>query len=316
MLESAREGEQDLIEQAEQTKRDETVGTDVDADGDAHDPGTAACSETVGRGWVVPPAGSRVDALFIVTHQRLGIGRPDGSEDPVWIELSSITKVDAIGDPVDDLQEIELVRADGPSVSAGWTEKFAAAVIEALRCSLEHSGDPQGANGDIPIEATATEIQAMEEPAGQASPATETQAVEEPAGEASPAPQESHVLVPDEVTAGAVLELEDVTYIGGFPGESKKRKRCTASLSSDALEVKGQSSVHMRLAWDTVRTVEAQNCDEARFRTNTKIHPDSSALVFECEDGATVILEARDCPTIALRQALEELLQRVDVEVK
>ena len=57
-----------------------------------------------------------------------------------------------------------------------------------------------------------------------------------------------------------------------------------------------------------VRTIEVQNADEARFRMNTKIHRDASALVIECDQGVTILLEARDCPTIALRSAISQLL--------
>lgn len=111
------------------------------------------------------------------------------------------------------------------------------------------------------------------------------------------------------------LELEDVTYLGGFPGQAKKRKRCTATLSDGGLDLSGPGGLSIRMGWDSVRTVEVQNSDEARFRMNTKIHRDASALVLECEHDVTVLLEARDCPTIALRSAIAQLLRGRSVSV-
>jgi hypothetical protein len=58
-----------------------------------------------------------------------------------------------------------------------------------------------------------------------------------------------------------------------------------------------------------------QNADEARFRTNTKIHRDASALVLECDQDVTILIEARDCPTIALRSAMNQLLDGLAVVV-
>jgi hypothetical protein len=48
---------------------------------------------------------------------------------------------------------------------------------------------------------------------------------------------------------------------------------------------------------------------------NTKIHRDASALVVECEQGVTVLLEARDCPTLALRSAISQLMTDLPVVV-
>ena len=64
-----------------------------------------------------------------------------------------------------------------------------------------------------------------------------------------------------------------------------------------------------------MRTVEVQNADEARFRMNTKIHRDASALVVECDQDVTMLFEARDCPTIALRSAMSQLLAELAVVV-
>jgi hypothetical protein len=112
-----------------------------------------------------------------------------------------------------------------------------------------------------------------------------------------------------------MLELEDVVYLGGYPGHSKKRKRCTATLSRVGLELSGPGDLHFRVAWEVVRTIEVQNSDEARFRMNAKIHRDASALVVECDQGVTILLEARDCPTIALRSAISQLMADLPVVV-
>jgi hypothetical protein len=106
-----------------------------------------------------------------------------------------------------------------------------------------------------------------------------------------------------------------VVYLGGYPGHGKKRKKCTATLGRAGLEVSGPGDLHFRISWDVVRTIEVQNSDEARFRMNAKIHRDASALVIECDQDVTLLLEARDCPTIALRSAIGQLLADVPVVV-
>ncbi|HTN99205.1 MAG TPA: hypothetical protein VL068_00915, partial [Microthrixaceae bacterium] len=119
----------------------------------------------------------------------------------------------------------------------------------------------------------------------------------------------------DHGSRSAALELEDVTYLGGFPGQTKRRKRCIATLTMEGLEVTGPTDLAVRIAWTSVNSIETQNSDEARFRTNTKIHRDSSALVIDCEDGVTLMLEARDCPTVPLRSAITQLLGDLSVVV-
>ena len=114
-------------------------------------------------------------------------------------------------------------------------------------------------------------------------------------------------------------------HIVGFPLYSlivnlqhnlhKKRKRCTATLGRAGLELARPGDLHFRLSWDVVRTIEVQNADEARFRMNAKIHRDASALVVECDQGVTILLEARDCPTLALRAAIGQLLDDTSVVV-
>lgn len=111
------------------------------------------------------------------------------------------------------------------------------------------------------------------------------------------------------------LVLEDVTYLGGYPGQNKKRKKCTATLTQEAVEFAGPNGIGFRVPWDVVRTIEAQNADEARFRINTKVHRDATALVLECDQDVTILLEARDCPTIPLRNAIAQLVSELPVVV-
>lgn len=217
----------------------------------------AADHEAVGNGWVVLPGSVRDDAVFMISGSRLGIGPAGADSVPVWFDLTNIKNLDAIGDPIDGVVEVELRTLDGDLIGAGWPQDFCDVVVRALRATM-----------DLP-------------------PSSRT-----------------------------LLELEDVTYLGGFPGHTKKRKRCTAVLSTEGIEISGQPNLSIGLSWDEVVSLDAQNSDEARFRTNTKIHRDASAIIIEPRDGDPLVLEARDCPTVALRQAIITLLQGVDVTVR
>ena len=138
--------------------------------------------------------------------------------------------------------------------------------------------------------------------------------VGEPDMFAAPIAEQDHTQPVGSPPAGSTaLVLEDVVYLGGYPGQTKKRKKCTATLTREGLEVTGPSGLSFRVSWDVVRTVETQNADEARFRMNTKVHRDATALVVECQQEVTILLEARDCPTIPLRTAIAQLV--VDLRV-
>jgi hypothetical protein len=120
---------------------------------------------------------------------------------------------------------------------------------------------------------------------------------------------------PMETNDSTALVLEDVTYLGGYPGQPKKRKRCTATFTQEGIEVDGPTGLAFRVGWDVVNSIEAQNADEARFRMNTRIHRDASAVVVQCEQAVTLVLEARDCPTLPLRSAIVQLVDELDVVV-
>ena len=403
--------------------------------------------DAMGQGWVTPPGGERVDALFVLAGTSLGIGRTERIAAPVWLALSDLVSLDAIGEPADGLTEVEIGMADGTVIGAGWTDEFCSAVVECLRSGAESrseiavgtdlpaSTDPVAPVQDPAVAGVSTastesspfvvspaptptpEYVARHEPdadiaaapgapdvrfdeivAGErhTSPVAPLGAVSEtgsspfgptpsgptapgptapgptaadltavdpiatggesdavvfsaqpvvrnrsrgadsngsfltvpqaptgidlvPAEEATPVgdPVEPPVATPpvEPIDRSGALELEDVVYLGGYPGQTRRRKKCTAVLTHAGLEVAGPGDLRFRIAWDVVKTVEAQNSDEARFRMNTKIHGNSSALVIECDQGVTILLEARDCPTIPLRSAIAQLLADLPVLV-
>jgi hypothetical protein len=390
-----------------------SVHDDDDASGSEVEP------DAVGRGWVTPPGGARVEALFVLAGASLGIGRTERVVAPVWLALSDLVNLDAIGDPVDGLLEVEISMADGTVIGAGWPEPFCDAVVAALRTQLEDASSstsvPDASTGpvaspDAPLAAADTDTAAgtadtaadgtearigvdelpspptlslvpnvpdadadlgaaeqgapdvrfdevvsseFEREADPVTPAAPHTPPPEAAtgvfsaqpvvrnrsrrgdanGTATSTPSAAEQVLHDDTPSGSTaedaasspadvaarrtgaLELEDVVYLGGYPGQTRKRKKCTAVLSNDGLEVAGPGDLQFRIAWDAVKTVEAQNSDEARFRMNTKIHRDSSALVVECDQGVTILLEARDCPTIPLRSAIGQLLVDLPVVV-
>ena len=327
----------------------------------------AAC-----RGWVDPPEQSRIDALFVLAGLGLGIQRTDVVTTPVWLDLSEVEAMDALGDPQDGLVHVEIVMNDSTVVGAGWTESFCSAVVSALTAgtvskpaaasdaepALEPIADAASSHEDAPNvlgevspteEAPATpnpyepvlqvappvvrdrsrlaeaadeaETLLVAETAQAENLVPEFSAGETPQGEQQRGESLQDAVSPeaaDEVPAADSspgLELEDVVYLGGYPGQTKKRKNCTAVLTRAGLEVVGPADLRFRMSWDSVTSVEPQNSDEARFRMNTKIHRDSSALVIECDQGITLLLEARDCSTIPLRSAITQLLAGLPVLV-
>lgn len=262
----------------------------------------------VGRGWFEQPGGVREPALFMLSGPSLGVSGQAGATPPQWYDLGDVTGLDAVGDPVEGLQTVEVAMGgSGRGLRAGWTEEFCASVVEALRSTLAPSDAEHTSSTPAPAPAPASPVEAppVDPVPAVASPVQETSADAVPADTAPVATGES----------GAALVLEDVTYLGGYPGQDRKHKRCTATLTRDALELSGSKGVMFRVPWDGVRSIEAQNADEARFRMNTKIHRDATALVLECDQTVTVLLEARDCPTIPLRGAIAQLVDDLSVVV-
>ncbi len=297
--------------------------------------------DAVARGWVVPPGGSRVDAIFVLAGTSLGIGRVERTTSPVWLNLDDLVNLDAIGEPIDGLTEVEILMEDERVIGAGWPDEFCAAVVDILRSSTGRADATPGSPADTthghPAASAVVEVEATPAPAPDTPDAAAPAAVAPDAAPAdADAPSGAQVVVEaaappvaagifatqapatspaPESTPAAALELEDVVYLGGYPGQSKRRKKCTVGMSRAAIELKGPGDLQFRVGWDVVRTIEVQNADEARFRMNTKIHRDASALVVECDQGVTILLEARDCPTIALRSAISQLLDGLPVVV-
>ncbi len=116
-------------------------------------------------------------------------------------------------------------------------------------------------------------------------------------------------------SAAGELTLEDVVYHGGYPGQTKKRKKCVAVLDAGGVSVNGPNGPDFRLGWEVVRSVEAQNADEAKFRLGVKVKRNSTVVVLDCEQGVTIVIEARDVSTMPLKGALHELLDGGSVSV-
>ena len=287
------------------------VGVEPGANGSDVEPDAAA------RGWVRSQDGARQDALFVLAGRTLGVSPGEQAGGTRWLDLDELVNLDALGDPQrwhtgDEVQAVEVRMADGTELVAGWPIAFCEEVVATLQRLVEPTDQ------EPTVEEVADEVS---EPAPTPAPVdTATQAEQPPTPTQAPSPSPFQAPGPRPANGATnaragVLELEDVVYLGGYPGLSKRRKKCTATLSRNGFEVRGPGDVQFRLAWDVVRTIEVQNSDEARFRMNAKIHRDASALVVECDQGVTILLEARDCPTIALRSAIGQLMTDLPVVV-
>jgi hypothetical protein len=288
--------------------------------------------EAAARGWVERHGRPRSEALFVLAGGVLGITSLDGAEAPWWVDLVSVTAADAIGDVVDGVEQVEFFLEDGTTFRAAWDDAFTAPVVAALQAATAAPPEPP------PVPVAATEVLPGEPPPPAASPgpprftptptpdasAPEDGQATPPPAPPSPEPPSPEPPSPEAPSrgpssappaAGAALVLEDVAYLGGYPGEARRRKRCVATLTREGIEVTGPHELSLRVSWEVVRTVEAQNADEARFRMNTKIHRDATALVVDCAQDVTIVLEARDCPTIPLRSAINSLVADLRVVV-
>ena len=288
------------------------IGVESGENGSDVEPDAAA------RGWVRSQDGAREDALFVLAGRTLGVSPGEQAGGTRWLDLDELVNLDALGDPEgwrtgEEVQAVEVRMADGTELVAGWPQAFCDEVVATLQ-RLVQPTDQEPAVGEVvdetpaPAEETATPVETVT----QFEPAPTPTPTRSPSPFQAPSPRPANGAT--SARAG-VLELEDVVYLGGYPGMSKRRKKCTATLSRNGFEVRGPGDVQFRLAWDVVRTIEVQNSDQARFRMNAKIHRDASALVVECDQGVTILLEARDCPTIALRSAIGQLMTDLPVVV-
>ena len=274
------------------------------------------------RGWVVPPGGHRVDAIFVLSTDNLGIGRHDTVHPTLWLKLAHLRTLDAIGDPVDGQIEVEIVMDDGQVIGAGWDESFCDAVVATLRDTLDRSAGVGGTGPTpspdtppapaappapaVPPEVTGQEAQpaapelpdepepvhadlpepASSEPAGSPfsrGPLVDPSSSDVPPAADAPSPGAAPSPGPapgEPVAAGAPvrvrhegsLVVEDVVYLGGQPGQTRRRKRCTLTMTEDGFELSGPGDLQVRTEWRAVNSIEVQNSDEARFRMNTKVH--------------------------------------------
>jgi hypothetical protein len=253
------------------------------------------------------------------------------------------------------MQEVELVMADGRTLHAGWPTEFCDRVVARLQELADRDLGASASRSTAPSPPPAPEAPMTAVPEAPEAPMTAApeapsslpgpdvrfdEVVDHRAPFPAPAaPQMSaasrqaampspHFAAPPTLPAAVAgpvasrpsapmgtLELEDVVYLGGYPGQARRRKRCTAALGSEGLEVSGPGDLRFRISWSVVRSIQVQNADEARFRMNAKIHRDASALVVECDQDVTILLEARDCPTIALRSAIAQLMASLPVVV-
>ena len=249
--------------------------------------------DAVARGWVRMGDEAQRNVLYVLAGSSLGVGSLGNSDPPTWIDLSSVTNLDAIGDAQDGVLEVEMCFEDRSPVSAGWPLAFVDAVVVALEAHAAPGDETE------PDQSGVSDAHDVDPLHGVPDLGSTTFFEHAP-------------LHADESSA---LVLEDVTYLSGYPGQAKKRKRCTATLTAEGIAVDGPSGLAFRVGWDVVQTIEAQNADEARFRMNTRIHRDATALVLQCEQAVTIVLEARDCPTLPLRTAVDQLVRDLDVTV-
>ncbi|MEZ5238068.1 MAG: hypothetical protein R2716_03650 [Microthrixaceae bacterium] len=275
---------------------------------------SGASPDAVGRGVLGhDPDGDLV--LFVLAGHSLG-STPVGAEAaPTWVDLRRLLNLDAVGEPVGSRIAVEATFDGGQVLRAIWPEPFCDQVTDRLRELLD-SGQmiPEGAPEptEVAPEPTASATVAAQR---ETFPASTADSPLWGADDDRPLPGDGPPLPRSENDGGGELTLEDVVYHGGYPGETKRRKKCIAVMDDSALVVTGPSGPELRIPWDTVRTIEAQNADEAKFRLGVKAKRNSTVVVVECDQDVTVVLEAHEVPTLPLKAALHELLDGSPVNV-
>lgn len=281
-----------------------------------------AAPDAVGRGVF----GHEPDApavLFVLAGHSLGSTPVGGEGSPYWLDLRRLLNLDAVGEASDSKLAVEATFDGGPTLQALWPEPFCDQVTDRLR-ELFESGQmlPEGsAAPDGSVSPALAAPTGPQQPTGpQRSPGVQRSPGAQPptgndsalwaaAGDDRPLPGDGPPLPRTEgADSRGELTLEDVVYHGGYPGQTKRRKKCVAVLSGTGLSVSGPSGPEFTLRWETVRSIEAQNSDEAKFRLGVKAKRNSSVIVFECDQGVSIVLEAHEVPTMPLKGALHELL--------
>ncbi|MFV0316315.1 MAG: hypothetical protein ACK5O2_05060 [Microthrixaceae bacterium] len=298
--------------------------------------GNVSAPDAVGRGVL----GHTPDApayLFVLAGHSLGSTPVGGDGEPKWLDLRRLLNLDAVGDPRDSKVPIEATFDGEPPLEALWPEPFCDQVVDRLRELLdrgemlpEGTGElpepppvvaaapsPFGLQGQDPPEPTAPTPSTFE--VAQQAPQQAAHGTDAPlwaAADDRPLPGDGQPLGGSvEGGPGGELTLEDVVYHGGYPGHTKRRKKCVAVLDARGLSVSGPNGPDFSVPWDTVTSVEAQNADEAKFRLGVKVKRNSTVVVVECDQDVSIVLEAQDVPTVPLRNALHELLDGGTVAV-
>lgn len=290
-------------------------------------PSSHPVPDAVGRG-VSGHDPEGAPTLYVLAGHSLGSSPVGEDEAPEWMDLRRLVNLDAVGDAVEDQVPIEASFDGQPTLEAIWPASFCDRVIGRLQELLE-------SGAMTPADTAPTAGSAEADPAGPGSLPTETPAPDGPppmptASQVADHPDAPLWASPDdrplpgdgppltgadsEQPAGQ-LTLEDVVYHGGYPGHTKRRKKCVAVLDPEGVSLESGSGPIFRLEWTVVKSVEAQNSDEAKFRIGVKAKRSSTVVVLDCEQGVTVVLEARDVPTVPLKGALHELLDGGSVTV-
>ena len=305
-------------------------------------PPSPPAPDAVGRG-VLGHDPSGPPTLFVLAGHSLG-STPVGVEGtPAWLDLRRLVNLDAVGEERDGAIPVEADFDEGPTLAAVWPRDFCDQVISCLQGLLE-SGQmfPRGDVGDTAASATATPAPPAAAPPVAAPPAAAPPTAAPPAAAPQPPPAPAPATAAPEhpdarlwattddrplpgdgpsLTGGdsgsppGELTLEDVVYHGGYPGQTKKRKKCVAVLDARGFTINGPHGPDVHLDWAVVHSVEAQNSDEAKFRLGIKTKRSSTVLVLDCEQGVTVVVEAKGVPTVPLKGALHELLDDGPVTV-
>lgn len=105
--------------------------------------------------------------------------------------------------------------------------------------------------------------------------------------------------------------VSGVTYVGGHPEQTRKRKNGTITFAPGGVRVAGSGlqSWDLDLPWTHVTKVRAEGTDEVMFTEGVRIEPSSSALIVELIDGAKVYFEVRMRRPGSLRSPLAPVLQ-------
>ena len=106
-------------------------------------------------------------------------------------------------------------------------------------------------------------------------------------------------------------QVSGVTYVGGHPDQTRKRKNGTIVFAPPGIRIAGSGlqSWDLDLPWTQITKVRVEGTDEVMFTEGIRIEPSSSALIVELIDGAKVYFEVRMRRPGSLRSPLAPVLQ-------